>query len=263
MPCFAYFLHCFFYTRFVGLDWGLPYPMHPDERNMASALQSLECPTGSSIKDCFNPGFFAYGQLPLYVGFALVKLWQLVTNIPLHASIGFVEATMALRIISVCASTLALYFVVGIVHRLSNKKKLDSTATAITVLLWTYAPYAIQFAHFGTTESLLMALYAGIVLYSIDIVHTHHSNRAVLIAALLAGCAVATKISSLLFLPLPFMAILASKDRAKLVSFATFIVFTGIFAALLSPHNIISYQQFLSAMRYEVGIGQGTVVAFL
>ena len=23
------------YSRFINLGWGLPYPMHPDERNMA------------------------------------------------------------------------------------------------------------------------------------------------------------------------------------------------------------------------------------
>lgn len=31
------------YTRLVNLSWGLPYPMHPDERNMAMAIQSLRC----------------------------------------------------------------------------------------------------------------------------------------------------------------------------------------------------------------------------
>ena len=31
------------YTRVVGLNWGLPYPMHPDERNMANAITSMTC----------------------------------------------------------------------------------------------------------------------------------------------------------------------------------------------------------------------------
>ena len=72
-------LHCFIaslflvlvYSRFVGLDWGLPYPMHPDERNMATAIQSLNCGI-SNFKECFNPHFFAYGQFPLYLGYLIV-----------------------------------------------------------------------------------------------------------------------------------------------------------------------------------------------
>ena len=31
------------YSRFVNLGWGLPYPMHPDERNMANAVHQLNC----------------------------------------------------------------------------------------------------------------------------------------------------------------------------------------------------------------------------
>ena len=36
------------YSRFVNLSWGLPYPMHPDERNMANAIQQLQCPIQNS-----------------------------------------------------------------------------------------------------------------------------------------------------------------------------------------------------------------------
>jgi hypothetical protein len=36
------------YTRFVNIGWGLPYPMHPDERNMAVAVQNLNCEVQSS-----------------------------------------------------------------------------------------------------------------------------------------------------------------------------------------------------------------------
>ncbi|MEK7177670.1 MAG: hypothetical protein AAB705_02485, partial [Patescibacteria group bacterium] len=58
------------YSRFINLGWGLPYPMHPDERNMANAIQQLSCKVPiSQLVECFNPHFFAYGQLPLYLGY--------------------------------------------------------------------------------------------------------------------------------------------------------------------------------------------------
>lgn len=36
-------------TRFVNLGWGLPYPMHPDERNMVDAITKLRCDDPSSL----------------------------------------------------------------------------------------------------------------------------------------------------------------------------------------------------------------------
>ena len=75
------------YSRFVNLGWGLPYPMQPDERNMADAIMRLRCdnPTElisviityaprnvityltigvfslpNPLVDCLNPHFFAY-----------------------------------------------------------------------------------------------------------------------------------------------------------------------------------------------------------
>ena len=85
------------YSRFVNLGWGLPYPMHPDERNMVTAIQQLNCqspivelnlPTSMSgnwepvtswvkiikpldLLNCFNPRFFAYGQFPVYFGYII------------------------------------------------------------------------------------------------------------------------------------------------------------------------------------------------
>jgi hypothetical protein len=89
-----------------------------------------------------------------------------------------------------------------------------------------------------------------------------HADRALYLAALLAGCAVATKISSILFLAIPIAAIANSKDHVKLLSIGTFLIFAGIAAVYFAPHNIISYADFHSAMLYEIGIGQGKVVAF-
>lgn len=251
----------FLYTRLQGIDWGLPYPMHPDERNMSDALQALDCPRGSSIHDCFNPHFYAYGQFPLYVGYAMVSVWHMLRGISI-GSISFVEATLALRFISVAASLLNLYFLVRLVQVIRDKKEMNFQSTVVTTLLFTFVPYAIQFSHFGTTESLLMALYTGILYYSVQLLNKSTSDRALYMASLLAGCAVATKFSSLLFLGVPIAAIFHSKSHTKILSIGTFLIFAGLCAAFFSPHNLISFSDFQNAMRYEIGIGQGTVIAF-
>jgi len=254
-------LGLFFYTRFVGIGWGLPYPMHPDERNMANAIQELRCPTGSALKDCYNPHFFAYGQFPLYVAYAIAKIW-LYLRASAQESIGFVDATLALRLISAIASVLNLYFLIRIVHILRGEHRFNLRITVVSMLLFTFVPYSIQFAHFGTTESLLMALYTGIIYYSLQLFDEKKAEKALLYASILCGCAVATKISSLLFIGVPIAAILRSKSHTKILSLGTFILFTTMCAALFSPHNVISFEDFRGAMTYEIGIGQGKVVAF-
>lgn len=254
-------LGLFLYTRFVGLDWGLPYPMHPDERNMSAALQDLDCPRGSTIQECFNPHFFAYGQFPLYLGYGLVKGWHLIKGIT-SAPISFIEATLALRFIAAMASLLNLYFLVRIVHVVREKKHIDVASTVVTMLLFTFTPYAVQFSHFGTTESLLMALYTGIVYYSLRMIESRKSDRALYLAALLTGIAIASKVSSILFMTMPVIAIINAKDNAKVLSVGMFLIFSAMAAAYFSPHNLISYGEFRSALTYELGIGQGTIVAF-
>ena len=103
------------YSRFVNLGWGLPYPMHPDERNMANAIQGLNCAISniefriSYFQSCFNPHFFAYGQFPLYLGYLITYLLKLF-NGNIGLSINFQEATISLRIISAVASMINVFF---------------------------------------------------------------------------------------------------------------------------------------------------------
>lgn len=39
----AFIVFLVLYTRLINISWGLPYPFHPDERNMAASLQQLNC----------------------------------------------------------------------------------------------------------------------------------------------------------------------------------------------------------------------------
>ena len=112
------------YSRFVNLSWGLPYPMHPDERNMANAIQQLQCPIQNSefrIQNCFNPHFFAYGQFPLYIGYGIVMILKLFDG-DLGTAIGFEEAAFSLRIMSAAASILNVLILMKVAELLISKQ---------------------------------------------------------------------------------------------------------------------------------------------
>ncbi len=252
------------FTRFVNIGWGLPYPMHPDERNMAIAILNL------NFKDFFNPHFYAYGQLPLYLGYLLTVIYKFLTG-NLGTSAGFVEATLALRILSATASIANVF----VLYRIISKLKAQNF---IAILILTFVPYAVQFAHFGTTESLLMLFYSLIIYYSFLLINAQISTKKFLLSnVLICGLAIATKISAYIFLTIPIAAyalktehILRRKQKSKLqITIKNFLIFSIIFtfssfflALVFSPHNLIHWKEFFSTIKYESAVAMGNIEVF-
>src|SRR3989338_3921610 len=214
------------YSRFVNLSWGLPYPMHPDERNMANAIQQLQCPIQSSefrIQNCFNPHFFAYGQFPLYLGYGIVMILKFFDG-DLGMPISFEEAVLSLRVISAIASIINVIILLKLVQLIisnfpaspagrqfpiSKKISINNYQLTIAFLAFTFSPFFIQFSHFGTTESLLMLLFS-VVLY-LSLLFTKGnllSSNFYLLTSIFSGIAIATKVSSVLFLIVPIALII-------------------------------------------------------
>jgi len=106
-----------FYTRLINLNWGLPYPMHPDERNMAESVQRLNCQLSDgqiSLKSCLNPYFFAYGQLSLYLSYLLILFLKFFDG-DLGYPVSFMEAVFSLRLISALASIINFFVIIKII----------------------------------------------------------------------------------------------------------------------------------------------------
>jgi len=297
------------YSRFVNLGWGLPYPMHPDERNMVTAIQQLSCqspifelnlPTSMSgnwepvtswvkiikpldILNCFNPRFFAYGQLPLYFGYIVVFFLKFFDG-DLGFPISFEEAAISLRIISALASIINVYILLKII-RLFDKHKSNFLKYPLYALIFVFSPFAIQFAHFGTTESLLMLFYSGIIYFTLLFMDKKISMLSFVVKnSILLGLALATKVSSLIFLSVPFLVLLFNKDNFKLktsvlmsknsaiffmyrlvsriIDLFTLVWLTLIVFIIFSPHNILNFKEFLSSMNYESNVALGRSLVF-
>ncbi len=254
------------YSRLVGITWGLPYPMHPDERNMAVAVQSLK------LSEQLNPHFFAYGQLPLYIAYFLVQVLSFILQGAFKENISFESATIALRYISVLSSWASLW----IIYRILKDffwEYFGKLSLIVCMFLFVFSPYAIQFAHFGTTESMLTSFYLGILYLSLKIgVNKEITRRSLLSLGILAGLAIGTKISSATFLALPLLVATWTlyKTKAKLylfllnfinqISILTFV--TVLFAFLASPHMLISTLDFISTITYESKIASGAIAVF-
>ena len=95
----------------------------------------------------------------------------------------------------------------------------------------------------------------------------------ILYTSLISGLAIATKISSVVFMGVPLIVIINSKVQLKIQKFFTFnflplfltfafLLLTLTFALIFSPHNLINYQDFLSSFRYESAVATGQIKVF-
>jgi hypothetical protein len=316
--------------------------MHPDERNMANAIQGLNCeipnfkfqtPNGSTshstslmalslskgspsqaksrdkflisnfqfLKECFNSHFFAYGQFPLYTGYLLVQIYHFIIG-KVGEPILFEEAATSLRFLSAIASIINVFILLQIVQLLTAVKnlklklkneELQLKNINITLLILIFSPYFIQFAHFGTTEALLMLFYSLIIYHSLQFINKS-KWKVIFFLSLFSGLAMATKVSATLFLALPVVAFISNifnqnsrklqvksrksrriklKLKKAIFSFlrnmlqainytSVFLLLTGFFSILFSPHNLISFKEFLGSMNYESGVAFGDARVF-
>lgn len=275
---FILLLFLLIYTRLINLDWGLPYPMHPDERNMAHALSQLNCNEFQifnlkQLKSCFNPDFFAYGQFPLYLGFLLLKIYYfLIGNLK---NIYFTDAVIILRAISCFASVINAVVLLFIFRLLIQTKSLKSKKIKIfdfklllIFLIIIFSPFFIQFSHFGTTESLLMLFYSIIVYLSILLIRNKKIEiKQIIYLGFFSGLAISTKTTGIFFMLVPivclFLKIGKNKNYLKDILYILFFLAITAFSMIIfSPHNIISHSDFLSSMRYESDVAFGRYVAF-
>ncbi len=221
-------------TRFVGLTWGIPFLMHPDERNMADAITHLHWYSG------MNPQFYAYGQLPLY----LVWLQHALLQRSFDPVISSAEAALGLRLLSALASLVA-----GVVlYRLLIKESGSTRTAQFGLLLWTFTPAMLQFAHFGTTESLLSLFFLCLLLV----------RKNPLYSGLFLGLSIGTKVSAAVLCIIPLYAIGIRSIKKNMVV----LLIASLAAVAASPHSLLSYEATRGSLSYEAAIATGGIKVF-
>lgn len=220
------------FTRFFGLNWGHPYYFHPDENNIAYALSNLSCSSLFDLKSCFEPGFYAYGQLFLYLAYPVSLVIQ--------------NPNLSLRLLSALSSIGSAVVFYKLLKRDFNSKQ----AGFIGLILFIFTPILIQLAHFGTTESFSIFLFLMALYY--------RKNGKVL--ALFVGLLTATKISQLvLFVMLLLNFVFYHKN---LKSFFRNILIALLVYLLFSPHYLLNFDLFWQSFNYEASVATGRLGVF-
>lgn len=252
------------FLRFSGLNWGLPYPFHPDERNMAVAI------AGFSSQN-LDPRFYAYGQFPLYLAYFSARLLSFWFPAKFGEILKLDQAILFLRFWSAFFSTATICLAYLISQKIfTSKKLLTLNFSLLTATAVAFTPGLIQAAHFGTTESILAFCFLAIIYFSLKILEKP-SLKNYLSAGFFLGIALGTKITAAVFsVPLFLAALWQLKNtRAKIKVKSIFVfkialslAFALILTLLVSPYLLLAYKETKGILLYEISVAQGKSPVF-
>lgn len=276
------------FLRFYNLNWGAPYYFHPDERNIVSSVTQLAFPEN------MNPHFFAYGSLPIYAIYTtgLIKNITSYCTVPFDRclptdmtslyfwdtetwhkinTVSFSDAAIISRLFSAVFSTLLIF----LLYQIGIKIKSKHTAI-ITAFFAVFSTGFLQFAHFGTFEMWQTFLSVILLLISIRMLKGYTSKH-IMFAGIITGFLVAVKITNLVLLPLPLLAITASfsSNLQKSKTGNTILGFIACITQLIAvisiaafvflitnPYIILDFHSSKNTLQYESNVALGTTHVF-
>ncbi len=181
------------WLRFQGLDWGQGYSFQPDEKRVIDFAHRLEPPF-----DPYTLGHYPYGSLPLYLYRFTGEGLEWLSG---DASwTGEWALTIVARFYAASFSTLTIVLVYALGKWRAGRWAgvLVAGAAAVSML-------AIQYAHYGVTDSLLTLLITAVAFLSTRILDRGQFSDYVL-AGLFTGLACASKTIGLVFVVIPWTA---------------------------------------------------------
>ena len=257
------------FLRYINLDWGSPYYFHPDERNIIYSVTKLDLTTS------LNPDFFAYGSLQIYIIYFVSLIYEFIKTGIVNETIfkvPFETAVLTARSLSVFYSIISIPIGYLIAKKLNFSKELKN----ILVLFLSFNTGLIQYAHFGTFESLLTLL---CLLYCYFLLEFFQKKmrRYYIFSVITFGLLLSTKISTAVFgvflmLPLIYLTFKIKTQKIQQNHFIPFIKFSyygfisiitiAAIYMLTNPFSILSFNNFQSSITYESRVALGGLDVF-
>src|SRR5581483_315759 len=217
-------LVCGLVLRLIGIDFGLPLQLHPDEWSQVDIARGM-------LAGDLNPHFFRYGSLMLYQLFTLNGALQMASGGAILSSATYY---LAARILSAVYGT-ATIAVVWWLGRLLGQTFVGWVAA----LLMAVAPEAVRQAHYATVDTALvfwmtLALAFGVWAFE-------KPSRSFVPAAVAAGLAIgANYTGAFVVAPLLLLMLLARRShspvsRAVALLLATSGIVLGVVVLVVNP----------------------------
>lgn len=246
------------FFRFYNLNWDSGHFFHPDERNIAASVSRIR------FFSQMNPQFFAYGGFPIYLYRATGDVFDYFSKTK-EWTYSWEKINFVGRAWSAFFSSLTLIFL----YKLA-KKVFDKKVAFVALFLMAFTPFVIQTAHYAVTESILAFFIVVLTYLSIQLLKKPSFSQTLQLS-LIAGLALATKISAGTFFLTPILAFLylliKSLKKGGLRRFTNiylklfhFLVLSFLIFVIVSPYTFLDFQHFKESMNYEGGIVSGKLI---
>lgn len=269
-----------FGLRIYGLNWDEERHFHPDERALIMVADKIH------LFDQMNPNFFNYGSLPIYLLKGTAQGLDSLLNIRLYANYDGLLAVG--RWLSVFSDMITLFFVCKIANLItgwlgSYKKTQDSRNSNLfplfAVFFYSVMFFPIQNSHFFVVDVFLTTLTTILVyLFLLYLQHDYRYKKKfieidrnllkLIVIGTVYGAMMATKVSSLVFLPVIFLGIsipfiLEIINKKKLIemssiflklviSFFIFLLVAFISFAFFMPYAFIEWERFIRDVTAQI-----------
>ena len=270
--------------RFYGLDWDGGHWLHPDERQIYFVAMNLGWPQSFaealSPDSPLNPGFFAYGSLPIYlvriVAELLAPLFPALRDLDMLHWAGRPLAVL----FDLATVTLTYRLVVRLWpggagrDRESGPARISGNGPALlAAALVSLAVLHVQLAHFYTVDPLLTFFVMLVLNLAAGVARSGAWRRQVSLGLAL-GLALATKVSALPLVPVVLVACASTgggsgagrvlfRDRALAASRCLLVSLAaaGLVFFLVQPYALIDWRAFLDDTIRESQIAWGAIDA--
>jgi len=232
--------------RLIGLNWDAGRGLHPDEGNLVRAALTL------GVDGRLLPDFHAYNDLALWL--------------PRLVSLPFCEGqdtpclTLVARVLSALASLAMVPLGAGIARRIAGNEAGLAAALALAT-----SGALVQWAHFGTTESVIALLVVLLWALAVRYLAGAMGERdLVLWSALALGIGFGFKTTAIVLsvIPVTALALAGRPDAARLRHLALMAALALFQAAFLAPSVMFATADWLGVMRFENDVVTGALPVF-
>ena len=243
------------FLRWHGIDWALPHLFHPDEARLLYAVNEIS-------RANLNPRFFAYGSLPIYLLKITTEAANFITQWGHWPPVNFFFVG---RAISAFFGSLTLL----ILYRFGARYFTRRVALLATAFL-AFTVLHIQLSHFLTVDVMLTCFVLLSVSALADLVERDRPGRAYLLAGVMIGLALATKISAL-----PLYGVFLSAHGLKLLCarsgfrrgttwrlwgyLLAAILLSGVVFLICEPYAWLDDQEFIRQIREQNDMVRGVM----
>jgi len=253
------------FLRLYHIAWDGGYLFHPDERQILVVADELAFPWPPrwslllSPKSPWNPKFFAYGSLPIY-------LLRICANLAGHLDARLASLDSSFYV----GRVLSALFDVGTVLLLYHlgRELYGRSVGLLAAFLLAFTVLHVQMAHFYTVDTMLV-FFVFLTLYLAESVVRRPRLRQSILLGGAWGLALATKVSAVpLAVPISLAwlwGVLARRQKER-VSFWLAIgglIFTGglalIVFLLCEPYALLDIVAFVVDVFHEGRMARGTI----